>query len=62
MATCTGKRKSANGTCHGQIYRCKKCGNAGCDYNGCSNQAFKYDKCLKCSSSGQKDPVKDPVR
>jgi len=53
---CPGKRD--NHTCNAQLYRCKSCGNVGCDHGQdgkCTNQAFKTGKCLKCGKSGQKE-------
>ena len=41
MASCPGKR--GNSTCNGTLYRCKKCGNVGCDQSQlgkCTNQGF----------------------
>jgi hypothetical protein len=56
MASCPGKRD--NHTCNSTLYRCKKCGNVGCDQSQpgkCTNQGFRLGKCLKCGTSGQKE-------
>ena len=45
MATCPGKRVKNNNPCNSSLYRCKKCGNVGCeqgDSSQCSNQGFRY--------------------
>lgn len=59
MASCPGSRTDRNGShCNGGLYRCKKCGNVGCDQGvkgRCSNQAFHNAKCLKCGAGGQKE-------
>ncbi len=57
MASCPGK-KSNNQTCYQSLYRCKKCGNVGCDRNNigeCPNQAFNCGKCMRCGANGQKE-------
>ena len=59
MASYTGRRE--NHSCMSQLYRCKKCGNVGCDQiqdGKCSNQGFKFGKCLRCGASGQKETFK----
>jgi len=56
MPSCPGKRD--NHTCNSTLYRCKKCGNVGCDQSQpgkCTNQGFRSGKCLKCGTSGQKE-------
>ncbi len=56
MATYPGKRNKA--TCIGVLYRCKNCGNVGCERGGqneCTNQAFRSGKCLKCGSIGHRE-------
>jgi hypothetical protein len=56
MASCPGKRD--NHTCSSILYRCKKCGNVGCDQGTmgkCTNQGFQSGKCLKCGAIGQKE-------
>ena len=61
MSICPGKRKKNNSNCTSTLYRCKKCGNIGCEQNqpfDCSNQGFKAGKCLKCGVSGQKELFK----
>lgn len=57
MPFCPGKKKNGS-KCMNQLYRCKKCGNVGCDRPSdgeCSNQGFKVGKCLKCGATGQKE-------
>lgn len=59
MASCPGKRDKH--TCGRTLYRCKKCGNVGCDQvqvGKCTNQAFSGSKCLKCGKSGQREYFK----
>lgn len=61
MASCPGKRIDRKGTCLSTLYRCKKCGNVGCDQGQpgkCQNQGFKLGKCMKCGASGQKEMFK----
>jgi hypothetical protein len=58
MAFCPGKKIKTKGTCNGTLYRCKKCGNVGCDQGpstACSNQAFDLGKCMKCGARGHKE-------
>lgn len=58
MASCPGKRGSS--TCSGIVYRCKKCGNVGCDRGRageCTSQGFKSGRCTKCGAV-QKETVK----
>jgi len=53
---CPGTKHSH--TCGSVLYRCKSCGNVGCDQGTkgtCSNQAFTGGKCMKCGKSGQKE-------
>ena len=61
MALCRGKReKSVPKDCNSMVYRCRKCGNLGCDstpYNPCTQQGFDRGQCLRCGSSAGKDPV-----
>jgi len=56
MSGCPGK---CNGhTCMSTLYKCKKCGNVGCDqgqYGKCSNQAFQFGICSKCGANGQRE-------
>jgi len=60
MAQCPGKRGAQ--TCNRILYRCKKCGNVGCESgkpSECGNQAFLTgSKCVKCGTSGQKENFK----
>ena len=59
MASCPGKKDGH--ACMSSMYKCKKCGNFGCDQSQdgkCSNQAFKVSKCLKCGAVGQKEVYK----
>lgn len=61
MAACPGKKIKSGTMCNSTLYRCKKCGNVGCDQGSqatCSNQGFKTGKCLKCGISGQKELFK----
>lgn len=61
MASCPGKRSTRGGACGSTLYRCKKCGNVGCEkgrIDECSNQGFRAGKCLKCGASGQKEYFK----
>lgn len=61
MAACPGKRIKTKSSCNSTLYRCKKCGNVGCeqgDSTPCTNQAFRYGKCLKCGATGQKENFK----
>lgn len=56
MPTCPGKVEKRN--CLKTLYRCKKCGNIGCDrskLDECTNQAFRLGRCLRCGSSGKKE-------
>jgi len=45
---CCGQRNKM--VCHGYLYKCKHCGTIGCEKDGCTNQNFKSQKCLKCSN------------
>lgn len=57
MASCPGKKTKTNGICGGFLYRCKKCGNVGCDPGSrglCTNQGFAGGVCMKCGTQGQK--------
>jgi len=59
MAGCTGKKDAH--TCGCLLFKCKKCGNVGCDQgqdDKCSNQAFKGGKCVRCGAIGQKEMFK----
>ncbi|SEN70929.1 hypothetical protein SAMN05216325_1393 [Nitrosomonas marina] len=58
MARCLGTIVSNDNKriCHHTLYRCKNCGNIGCDFNyviGCSSQGFLNGKCIICGESGQ---------
>jgi hypothetical protein len=53
MPSCPGRRTKNNSSCNKTLYRCKKCGNVGCDYSNfgeCTNQGFQSGKCLKCGA------------
>lgn len=60
LSICKGKRvKYNNSLCSKTLYRCKKCGNWGCDqtHQGeCTNQGFVSGRCLKCLER-QKEPI-----
>lgn len=59
MSSCKGQRKgsgSSNDACLRSLYKCKKCGNVGCEYgaegsSSCTNLGFKHGSCVKCGSS-----------
>jgi hypothetical protein len=54
MASCPGRRD--NHSCSSTLYKCKKCGNVGCDQSSdgkCTNQGFKSGKCTKCGNYGK---------
>jgi hypothetical protein len=56
MALCPGTKRSHK--CSSVLYRCKKCGNVGCDQGQpghCTNQGFRVGKCQKCGAVGQKE-------
>ncbi len=60
MASCPGTKDGKN-KCYATLYRCKSCGNVGCDqsqHGKCDNQAFQSGKCNKCGKSGQKETFK----
>jgi len=56
---CPGKKKNGF-PCLTTLYRCKSCGNVGCDhtYHECSNQGFQQGRCMKCGKGGQKEPLR----
>jgi len=59
MSNCHGQRKNYNMTCNSSIYKCKKCGNVGCNQpseGDCSQQGFRNGSCVKCGS-GDKQSV-----
>ena len=59
MAMCPGKKGTS--ACNSTVYRCKACGNVGCDQGSqgkCTNQAFTVFKCMKCGKTGQKEMFK----
>ena len=61
MSQCPGRRTTTNSQCAVMLYRCKKCGNVGCDQpreNHCSNQGFKNQRCESCGAYNQKEPVR----
>ena len=62
MALCPGKRAKKVGSCGSILFRCKKCGNVGCQQaqgGDCSNQGFSASsKCLRCGILGQKEILK----
>lgn len=60
MPVCPGKKlQPPHSKCISNVYRCKKCGNAGCTtLPECSNQGFKSGKCVKCGTVGQSELLK----
>ena len=59
---CKGIRTASQSECDSPLYRCKDCGNLGCNQgpeNACSHQAFRAARCRKCSKLGSQRPVKD---
>lgn len=58
MASCPGRRTKRSGSCLATLYRCKKCGNVGCEHiqaGECTNQGFRLTKCARCGTAGQKE-------
>lgn len=54
MAQCAGKEGSVR--CNRTLYRCKHCGNVGCDQASnasCPNQAFSSGRCVKYGKTGK---------
>ena len=61
MASCPGRKPPRNLQCLATLWRCRKCGNVGCDQppmSQCSNQAFRLGVCARCGTLGQKDPFR----
>jgi len=54
MAGCPGRRN--NNYCNYPLWKCKKCGNVGCQEKGCPNQGFdEFGRCRRCGESGTKE-------
>jgi hypothetical protein len=56
MPSCPGKKDGHN--CATIVYKCKACGNVGCEQSQqgkCTNQAFSGGRCLRCGKSGQRE-------
>ena len=57
---CQGRLLRRIGTCSAILFKCKKCGNTGCDRNQpgeCDNQAFISGRCMVCGSSFNKQRI-----
>lgn len=54
MAICPGKTQGGN--CGYMLYRCKGCGNVGCQNQKCSNCGFdSFQRCKKCGESKKEE-------
>ena len=52
---CNGQREKQLGSnCGKPVYRCNKCSVVGCEGEGCTNQRFRYGRCLSCGQSGKR--------
>lgn len=59
---CTGIRKATQQECGSPVYRCKDCGNTGCNQGplgACSHQAFRTARCNQCNKLGSQRPVQE---
>jgi hypothetical protein len=63
MPSCYGRRltMATKPRCDATIYRCKKCGQVGCDKpreGDCSNQLFANGRCLRCNSFSTREVLR----
>lgn len=58
MCSCGGQDHRDN-RCGRAVYRCTKCGAAGCDNHNCGNENFTANGgCKSCGSHGTKERVR----